>query len=181
MKDWLKRLYWDVKEFSFWFNVVRSFLDIFPGESGNLLRGFYLAKHAKHCGERISIQKRTFIAHPERMEIGDNFRMNINCYIDAGGGIIIGNDVGVGPGAKIWSVTHNYADPKLIIRDQGFSYETVEIGNDVWLGANSIILPGAKISDGVIISAGTIVGKKRLIPYAVYAGYPPRKIAMREP
>lgn len=50
-------------------------------------------------------------------------------------------------------------------------YEDVIIGNDVWIGANVIILGGSKIPDGVVISAGSIVRKSdKLIPFGIYSG-----------
>ena len=47
------------------------------------------------------------------------------------------------------------------------------IGSNVWIGANVFIMPGARISDGVVISAGS-VGSKLIEPYAVVAGNPAR-------
>jgi virginiamycin A acetyltransferase len=52
------------------------------------------------------------------------------------------------------------------------------IGNDVWLGFRSILLPGVKIGDGAIIAAGAIV-TKYVPPYAVVAGCPARVIRYR--
>jgi len=47
----------------------------------------------------------------------------------------------------------------------------IEIGNDVWVGARSIILPGAKIGDGAVIGAGSVV-TKNIAPYSISAGTP---------
>lgn len=49
--------------------------------------------------------------------------------------------------------------------------ELVEIGNDVWIGANAVILPGVKIGDGAVIGAGAVVTKD-VPPYAVAGGVP---------
>lgn len=59
---------------------------------------------------------------------------------------------------------------------QGKVYTT--IGNDVWIGCNSVILPGVKISDGVVIGAGSVVTKD-VPPYAVVAGVPAQIIRYR--
>lgn len=53
-----------------------------------------------------------------------------------------------------------------------------EIGKDVWIGANSIIMTGVKIGDGVIIAAGAVVTKDCL-PFGIYAGIPAKKIRNR--
>lgn len=54
----------------------------------------------------------------------------------------------------------------------------VEIGNDVWIGTNSLILSGIRIGDGAVIAAGAVVVKD-IEPYAIYGGVPARKIGQR--
>lgn len=54
----------------------------------------------------------------------------------------------------------------------------VVIGNDVWIGANAIILPGVKVGDGAVIAAGSVV-TKAVGPYAVVGGVPARVIKYR--
>ena len=54
----------------------------------------------------------------------------------------------------------------------------VTIGNDVWLGANALIMPGVNIGDGAIIAAGAIVTRD-VEPYAVVGGNPARVIKYR--
>lgn len=55
---------------------------------------------------------------------------------------------------------------------------TITIGNDVWIGANAIILPGVKIGDGAIIAAGAVVTKD-VEPYAIVGGVPAKVIKYR--
>ena len=54
----------------------------------------------------------------------------------------------------------------------------VEIGNDVWIGANVILLPGVKIGDGAILAAGAVVTKD-VEPYAIVGGVPAKLIKYR--
>lgn len=54
----------------------------------------------------------------------------------------------------------------------------VDIGNDVWIGINAIILPGVTINDGAIIAAGAIVTKD-VPPYAIVGGAPAKIIKYR--
>lgn len=54
----------------------------------------------------------------------------------------------------------------------------VEIGNDVWIGANVILLPGVKIGDGAVLAAGAVVTKD-VEPYAIVGGVPAKTIRMR--
>lgn len=54
----------------------------------------------------------------------------------------------------------------------------IEIGNDVWIGANVIILPGVRIADGAIIAAGAVVTKD-VAPYTIFGGVPAKLIKKR--
>ncbi|MFZ5570355.1 MAG: CatB-related O-acetyltransferase [Thermodesulfobacteriota bacterium] len=55
---------------------------------------------------------------------------------------------------------------------------SIVIGNDVWIGANTIIMPGIKVSDGAIIAAGSILNQN-VEPYGIYGGAPARLIRYR--
>lgn len=99
----------------------------------------------------------------------------------------IANNVFIGPGKH---PTHFVSLHPIFYRDNsraGFSftsmsefseYEEVKIGNDVWIGANSIVMPGVKVSDGVIIAAGAVVTKD-IPPYAIAGGVPAKVIKYR--
>jgi acetyltransferase-like isoleucine patch superfamily enzyme len=66
-----------------------------------------------------------------------------------------------------------------VVKEDFRKVNNVEIGNDVWIGHNAIILPGvSKISDGAIIGAGAVVTKD-VPPYAIVAGVPSRVIKFR--
>lgn len=56
----------------------------------------------------------------------------------------------------------------------------VEIGNDVWIGANVVLLPGVKIGDGAVLAAGAVITKD-VAPYAVVGGVPAKLIRKRLP
>lgn len=78
--------------------------------------------------------------------------LSANCYIQARNGIILGNNVRIGPGVGLISADHNLDD-----YDQHLPAEPIRIGNNVWIGMNSVILPGIRIGDNVAIGAGSIV------------------------
>lgn len=69
---------------------------------------------------------------------------------------------------------HNHSSYDSPIRDN----RPVEIGNDVWIGANVVILPGVKISDGAILAAGAVVTHD-VEPYAIVGGVPAKLIKKR--
>ena len=111
--------------------------------------------------------------------VGSNCNFARRVFITAGGGVRIGDWVGIGPDVKIWSVNHKFSDPDSPWASQGWDYKEVIIEDDVWIGANSFIMPGTRIGKGAIISACTVVSKS-VPPYAVMAGNPGRVIGWRK-
>jgi len=91
---------------------------------------------------------------PEFVEIGDNF-------ISAPGSLILAHDA---------SLLYHYGE---------YRVEKTIIGNNVFLGANSVVLPGVKVGDGAIIGAGSVVTKD-VDEYCVVAGNPAQKISTVE-
>jgi acetyltransferase-like isoleucine patch superfamily enzyme len=79
---------------------------------------------------------------------------NPGIYIQANNGIIIGSNVGFGSGTKIISSIHSHDN-----HSEHDEASPIIIGNNVFVGANSVILPSVKIGDNVVIGAGSIVVK----------------------
>lgn len=75
-------------------------------------------------------------------------------YIQAMNGIIIGRNVRMGPGVKLISANHN-----LLNYDIHDLAEPIELGDNCWLGADAIVLPGVKLGNHVIVAAGSVVTK----------------------
>jgi acetyltransferase-like isoleucine patch superfamily enzyme len=96
---------------------------------------------------------------PQGISIGDNFFCNRYGSLMGGGGLLIGHDVQFGPNVTVLSVTHNYQDPHLPISQQGYSSAPVVIEDNVWLGANVVVMPGVTIHTGAIIGANAVVTK----------------------
>ncbi|MCO4818524.1 MAG: acyltransferase [Bacteroidetes bacterium] len=74
---------------------------------------------------------------------------SMGCYINASGGLKLGSNVIIGPNTIIATTNHAQNDHTKIGKSKG-----VTIGNNVWIGANCSIVPGAQIGDGVTIGAG---------------------------
>lgn len=64
------------------------------------------------------------------------------------------------------------------VKEDARTYQKVSIGNDVWIGAHAIIMPGIEIGDGAVIGAGSIVTKD-VKPYEIVAGNPAKHIKYR--
>ncbi len=111
--------------------------------------------------------------------LGKNSHINQYCCIWASPNskIVLGDNLLMGPGVKIFSSNHGHLKDSLI-NSQEWVEKNVVIGNDVWLGANVVVMPGVKIGDGAIIAAGAVVTKE--IPsYSIAAGVPAQVIKLR--
>src|SRR5687767_11685488 len=155
------------------------FLGVIPIRFGNWMRGRFLGRYIGGMGRRCTIQANLRIATPEKLFIGDDCNFGEDVFITAGGGVRIGNFVGIGAGAKIWSVNHKYDDPDVPWLRQGWEFKEVVVEDDAWIGANAFIMPGVTIGKGAIISAGTILSKS-VPPYSIAAGNPGRVIGWRK-
>lgn len=89
------------------------------------------------------------------IEIGEYFFANVNLVILDGAKVSIGDHVFIAPNVGIYTAGHPL-DAKQ--RRQGLEYALpVTIGNDVWIGGGSNILPGVTIGNNVVIGAGSVV------------------------
>lgn len=114
------------------------------------------------------------------IEIGEYCYLNPGAVLYSGNGIKFGNYVLVASGVKIMPTNHAYGRRDTPIRHQGFANSKggIEIEDDVWLGANAVILDGARIGRGAIIAAGSVVGGT-VPPYEIWGGVPAVKIRDR--
>lgn len=113
-----------------------------------------------------------------KITIGDKSAINPYCILQGNGGITIGNSTLIAANVAIFSANHVFSDPSKQIQTQGETTKGVRIGNDVWVGAGSIILDGVDIGDGAVVAAGTVVNVN--VPaYAVVAGVPAKVVKHR--
>jgi acetyltransferase-like isoleucine patch superfamily enzyme len=115
------------------------------------------------------------------VEIGDNAYINACTVIFSGNGVKIGKGVLIAPCCVLAPVNHEYKNKSKTILEQRFAKSKggIVIGDDVWIGANSTILDGAEIENGVVVGANSIVSGK-LEAYCIYVGNPLKKIGKRE-
>ena len=105
--------------------------------------------------------------------IGDHTRIGIHCTVI--GPVSIGNNVNLAEGITVTALNHNYEDVTRRIDEQGISTKPVVIGDDVWIGANAVILPGVTIGRHVVVAAGAVVTKD--VPsFTLVAGVPAKVI-----
>lgn len=89
--------------------------------------------------------------------IGDHTRIGIHNTII--GPVTIGNHVNLAQGITVTALNHNFDDTTKRIDEQGIATKPVVISDDVWIGANAVILPGVTIGRHVVVAAGAVVTK----------------------
>ena len=131
----------------------------------------------KH-GQNINVEKNADFGKGEGISIGDNSGLGVNCQVR--GPLEIGDNVMMGPDVRIMTAKHNTTRTDIPMCKQGhFPKQKVTIGDDVWIGASVIIMPGITIGNGSIIGAGAVI-TKNVPEYAVVAGVPAKIIKYRK-
>lgn len=103
------------------------------------------------------------------IEVGKNFFANYNCTILDVAKVTIGDNCFMAPNVAIYTAGHPiYPDVRSAMWEYG---KQVTIGDNVWIGGNTVICPGVNIGSNVIIGAGSVV-TKNIPDWAVAAGNP---------
>lgn len=129
--------------------------------------------------ELLQTQENPFINPPfycdygNHIKVGKNFYANYNCTFLDVATITFGDNCLLGPNVAIYTAGHPVHPHS---RNSRYEYGiAVTIGNDVWLGGNTVVCPGVTIGDGCVIGAGSVVTKD-IPPYSIAAGNPCRVI-----
>ena len=131
-------------------------------------------EHGMKVGRNPRVEPLVVFTGFEHIQIKDDFVASSFCTIRAvDAPIIIGNKVSLGPGVALIGANHG-TDPGIPHQDQPQKSAKIEIGDDVWIGAHSIILPGVKIGAGSVVAAGSVVLDD--LPEKVIAAGTPAKV-----
>jgi acetyltransferase-like isoleucine patch superfamily enzyme len=180
-----------------WFEfLIRSI----PGRVGFLLRRIWYRGFFCHSGnitigigcEFISPQMICFFgesyisancyfnADGGRIEVGNSAAFNRGVHINAscGGKIVIGDHCLIGPGVVMRTSDHNFLRTDIPMQNQGHHRGDIIIEDDVWIGANTVVLKGVHIGRGAIIGAGAVV-TKNIPSMAIAVGIPAKPLRYR--
>jgi virginiamycin A acetyltransferase len=138
-------------------------------------------------GSRIIIKDRVIIDSFVKIKpaggmgdlVIDDAVINPGVVMYTGNGLTIGKNVMIAANCTFSPTSHEFMSKDKPIREQGFIAPSplfggksgIVVGDDVWIGANCVILEGTVIGKGAVISAGSIV-KGKLEEYGIYSGKP---------
>jgi acetyltransferase-like isoleucine patch superfamily enzyme len=116
------------------------------------------------------------------VRIGARTVINSGTVIYSGNGVSIGRGCAIAANCTFAGVNHEYRAGDAPIREQGFmpSRGGILVEDDVWIGANAVLLDGAIVRTGCVVGAGAVV-RGELPAYSVCVGAPARVIKRRLP
>src|SRR5438067_9573907 len=111
------------------------------------VRTFPIRSRLKHCGKRVSIQKPVSFHGSSCISIGDDASIAAFVHMWGWGEIVIGKRVMIASNSSITTITHDYHDSKM---NKTIVLKKIVIEDDVWIGANSVIMPGVTLGKGCV-------------------------------
>ncbi len=142
----------------------------------------FIALGARVYPTSLTIGSDSFIAAGAivRDSVTIGSRCSVNAYAQISGTVTIGDDVRIASHVTIVGFNHSYSDLNTPIHTQALTSKGIDIGNDVWIGANAVVCDGVTIGNHAIIAAGAIVTKD-IEEYAIVGGNPARVLKSRLP
>ncbi len=159
--DFAHRFFWEVST-------------SFSGPMALLFRYLSFSSRVKKYHRNAYIGTHVVLKNIRKLEVGENFSLHDFCYVDALGGISIGDNVSIAHGTSLISFNHTWSDSAVPIKYNPLSESAIVIGDDVWVGCGVRIMPGVIIGRRSVIAAGAVVTKD--VPEGVVVAGVPAKV-----
>lgn len=144
-----------------------------------IIKSLYLRIQGAKIGKHVVFYPGVKINPAFNIELGDHVDLAWGVLITTGGNVKIGSRTLVGYNTQIFSANHIIPTQRGRIFGSGHILKPVEIGQDVWIGAGSIILPGVTIGEGAVVAGGSVVTKD-VLPFTIVGGNPAKLIKERK-
>jgi len=157
-----------------WYEFFAEALSLIPFDLGVLVRRMFYERTLDTCGRNLCVRFGAIISYPGT-RVGDNVLINRYSIVglaDIGHNVMIANHCSLLSG-RYHHKTERFDIP---MREQGAEIRRIYIGDDVWIGANAVVM--ADIGVGSVIGAGAVVIQE-IAPYSVAVGNPARVIKKR--
>ena len=145
-------------------------------------REVYISPDATVACQRLRMGDRSYVA--SETQVGAVVEMGADCSVNAGatlrGEVRLGDGVRIASHAQLIGFNHGIDDPDKPIHEQPHTSKGIVVGDDVWVGANAVVLDGVTIGSHAVVAAGAVVTKP--VPeWAIVGGNPARLIRSRQP
>ena len=167
------------------FRRQQSAAENHPSPAG--IRGRCRIRHRLLCrGRREGFYPQTVLGRPKldciSAIVRGNVRIDADCsinpYAHIAGQVTIGRGCRIASLASIYGFNHGIARTDIFIKDQPGTYQGVILHEDIWVGANAVILDGVQIGAHCVIAAGAVVTKS-FGECQIIGGNPARVISSR--
>jgi acetyltransferase-like isoleucine patch superfamily enzyme len=156
------------------FLAISEFLSFLPCVVGIIVRYEFYRRTLRSCGEDVFIHFGTVFYYPD-VSIGNNVLIGMYNTVHH---CDFGNDVLTAEGCRFLngSKYHDFSRTDIPMNQQGGKMKRISIGDDVWIGANAVVMED--VANGAVVGAGSVVTKK-VQPFRVAVGNPARTIRKR--
>jgi acetyltransferase-like isoleucine patch superfamily enzyme len=145
----------------------------------NFIKKYFLVLMGAKIGKWVTFYPGISIKTGRNLKIGNYVDIASGVRLGTDGGLEIGDRTLIGFGAMILTGNHEIPKNRQPIFYGKHVRKKVIIQKDVWIGGNTIILPGVTIREGAVIAAGSVVTKD-IPPFSIVAGVPAKKIKERD-
>lgn len=142
----------------------------------NLRGKIHLYSKKIFVGKGVSLWPDVYFSG-ENIAIGNNVQIGYGTIIHSSKGVVIGSNTQIAAQCYIIDTNHGTAYGELM-QEQPLQSEPIEIGEDVWIGAQCTVLKGVKIGSHAVVAANSVVNKD-VPPYAIVAGSPAKILRFR--
>ena len=115
-----------------------------------------IAELIENAGSNFYIEPPFHCDYGYNIVCGDNVYFNVNCVVLDSAAVTIGSNVFFAPNVQLYTATHPLEANLRRTQESAFP---ITIGDDCWIGGNSVICPGITIGNGCVIGAGSVVTK----------------------
>ena len=135
------------------------------------LRGFLLRPSFKSCGRNLQVARHVTINFPNRLEIGSDVLIATGCWLHARGGIVLEDEVQIGPYATLVAGDHTAIDGSFRFGPSALA--PIRICQGSWVAAHATVTKGVIFGQGSLLAANS-VATRDVPPFSAAGGVPAR-------
>ncbi|WP_312764176.1 acyltransferase [Stutzerimonas balearica] len=151
-----------------------SLTTAFSGPFAVLFRYLSFSARVERFDKNSYIGSHVVLKSLHKLQVGENFSLHDFCYVDAVGGVRVGNNVSIAHGSSLISFNHTWDAADVPIKYNPIKEAPIVIEDDVWIGCGVRIMPGVTIGKRSVVAAGSVVVKD--VPENTIVGGAPAKV-----